>query len=277
MGGKLKRVLKVNKAGKYLIGGGSALVGIGLGKRAYDSNKAKHEATIRKFSSPQQYDREINSRDTNAMLSAGKVGLGLGPAVGVGSAYHAGRAIYHGSKGLKQGMDSFNVIRDSKVLTEGFRDALNSKLPAGYGDKLIDAGKKFMEYKNANMTGSQVGKIELGLNIANKASRLPRFITNNAHLAVDNSMTGIKNLHYGKLTSAELAALDNVTLATKNIGRSATFLRNAKFLGKGAVAVGGLSGALYINGRSIKATEQGTDATNRGNIRSERLQLAQNK
>jgi len=212
-----------------------------------------------------------NPRDSNAMVAAGKVGLGGAAMLGGAGAYQFGKALHQVAKAGKEGKIAKDIIANNPGIEKKLIGAINSgvnksvlgKSVGGVvsaltgvpsekvGQIAIDKGKDiYGAYKN--LKRSPISRANFLWNTWNNISRAPRIVLLNSETAFNGAANSIIKNGGKKLTKEGEQVVRSAGKAAGHLANSGLYLKNSKGLFKGASALAGLGGLLYINGRSLQ-------------------------
>ena len=211
----------------------------------------RQQLLVNRNGTPVQY---TNPKDANIMTALGKTGLtGAGILAGVGTVEGA-KSVHHLVKAKKAGADLVNLVGSSNSnflknpsTREGISQILKGEIPT----KLLEGGVKTY----GNLKKSKIGKAQFLWNSWNNLANLPRIALLNMGDASKQGVNFIKRKSSNVLTKEAHAALDKIPTVVENLGQSGIRLKNARGLFKGASALAGIGGIMYINGRSLQTPQ----------------------
>lgn len=197
----------------------------------------------------------IIKNDQNKMVNLGKAGLGLAGAVGIGAGVEAGRSLYQGAK-LKKDFDEVKHLKDNPALRKHAKKFIkdytkNIPIP-GLSDKIINSVR--VAEKNMPKLDT-IDKISTYGGWMNKASNIDRTVLNNAGDWAKNGVDEFLSKHSKEIGEDGVKLANKVPSIVRRAGKMGVHLKNAKWLGKTGAKIAGVSGLLYLNGRSL---QQGT-------------------
>lgn len=200
-----------------------------------------------------QYREDQKSpADANIMTNLGRTGLVVTSTLGGAGLVEGGRAVYNAAKTVNEGKQLLGEIKDPKV-----KEALIGATKAG-GRAISSNGENLVEnliqsgasqYKG--LKKSNIDRARIIWNGWNRVSQFPRIVLLNsgdiAHKGVEYAIK--KNPEMSKESQSIMRRAPRII---EYGGRSALRLKNSKGFLKAAGAVGGVSGLMYVNGRSLQ-------------------------
>ena len=202
------------------------------------------------FSTTESNKKKVN--DAELMKTTGKIALGAGAALGIGAGVELGKGGIQMLKARKD-LEDLKKLKDNKVVRGFVKDQIKQHAPIGTSDTIINKIKWSEEH--APKFG-KIDKIEKGLGLWNKSSKVSRTILDNAEGWTREGVESFKKKHGSKMTAEELKTLDKAGDAVSKLSKAGLGLKNAKKLGKAAKWAAGVGGLLYLNGRALDGSEK---------------------
>ena len=191
-------------------------------------------------------------RDANIMTQAGKVGLAGASGLGLMAGVEATRSAMNAPKIIND-LKEIKTLKDNPYIRKEVKSQIKRIPYPGASDVIVDK-VRWIEKNPPKF--SKLDKIEKGWRYLNKGSKLSRTVLQNAENYSGLAVEGLQNKYKGKLNEAEVNALKKVPKSVGRVANSLLHFKNAKLLGRGALALGSAGGLLYLNGRSL---QEGSD------------------
>lgn len=198
-------------------------------------------------------------------VSAGKTGLAIAGGLGAASLAQAGRAVSY-TPGLVKDFKDVMALRKNKEVRNMVKSEIRGTtafIPVpGLSDQIINKLRNAEGVYN-NTKFSTLDRIQKGYNILNQASNQSRTTLYNAG--------DWAKIAKGRLLKSHPTIADNKNVVkvmdrgadeVGRFGKAALNFKNAKLLGRSALAVAGVSGAAYLHGKELKSYRNRTTDNN---------------
>lgn len=214
---------------------------------------------------------QVDSNIANTTTNLGKVGL-AGTALLAGGSLvegaRAGKGVVEVGKDLGELAKLRNdptVRAEIKKLIQAGGDRVDNKLGGvvklGLGDKAVDLVKKGEGFYN-NTKFSTIDRAQKYWGFLNKGADLNRTILNNAGDWSEQGLNELKTKLGPEISDKTKQVIDKLPGSVRKTADSLTHFKNARALGRGALALGGVAGVAYYHGKSLQ--DYRTNARNGG-------------
>lgn len=228
---------------------------------------------------PQSFNQrmdEIEKKTDVGMTNLGRAGLVAAGGLGLGAAYQAGSGLYQVKKLVpdvkKIAKTAYTDQATRSLLEKGATSSLGAlgQIPGLGGfsqhaaDFIKNNGVDKAKYVYDNTKFSKLQRFKRMWRIGDSASRINRTVLKNAEGYSNMLFNNVLSNTPG-LTDVQKNLVKDSSSVVGKLGKAALKLQNSRYLGRAALAVGGLSGAAYLHGRELQSYRQMVGNNNNNN------------